>query len=75
MLYLIDKVVLEIHNEADKLNLLWQIFHSLNFLEKYEIETPIFINFLEALKEKYNQKNNPFHNFDHAFTGHLIDFY
>lgn len=67
--------VLEIHFKANKLNLIWQIFHSLNFLEKYEIESSIFINFLDALHEKYNQKNNPFHNFDHAFTGYFLYYY
>ena len=63
--------MLSIHIESDKMNLIWQMFQSLNFLEKLEIETPVFINFLEALNVKYNQKNNPFHNFDHAFTGPL----
>lgn len=63
--------VLDIHIEADKFNLIWQMFHSLNFLEKYEIETPLFMNFLEALHQKYNYNKNPFHNFDHGFTGSL----
>jgi len=67
--------ILDIHVESDKLNLIWQMFQSLNFLEKLEIETPVFINFLEALHEKYNQKNNPFHNFDHAFTGIELIFF
>ena len=44
------------------------MFDSLNYMEKFEIDLLIFIDFLFILQEKYNHRHNPFHNFDHAFT-------
>ena len=54
---------------CEKLRLTWAMFYSMNFIEKYEINTEAFNKFLNLLLQKYNCRNNPFHNFDHAITG------
>lgn len=63
--------VLNIHDVAEKFNMVWMMFHSLGFLEKYEINTHVFGKFLTFIQEKYDYRNNPFHNFNHGFTGNI----
>ena len=61
--------ILTINDNMQKYNLIWMMFHTLGFFEKYEIDIDIFGRFLSIIKEKYNYRTNPFHNFDHGFTG------
>lgn len=64
-----DFFVPEVSSNMMKYNLIWMMFHSLGYLEKYEINSDVFGRFLYILHEKYNYRKNPFHNFDHGFTG------
>lgn len=64
-----DYNVLEEANEFMKFRKLWLMFHCFNFFEKFEIDEGIFNSFLSVIREKYNHNNNPFHNFNHGFTG------
>lgn len=64
--------ILDIKDMMSKYNMIWMMFHSLGFLEKYEIDIDVFGRFLYMVQEKYNSPNNPFHNFDHGFTGKNI---
>lgn len=61
--------VLNENSESKKFNNIWMMFHSLSFLKDYSIQSERFFEFLYILREKYNQHNNSFHNFDHGFTG------
>ena len=61
--------ILTINDDMKKYNLMWIMFHTLGFFEKYEIDINIFGRFLSVIKEKYNYRKNVFHNFDHGFTG------
>lgn len=63
--------VLNIQDIAEKFNMVWMMFHSLGFLEKYEINTHVFGRFLTFIQEKYDYRNNQFHNFNHGFTGNI----
>ena len=61
--------ILQITDENEKFDNIFYMFNSLNYIEKLEINISVFNNLLVILREKYNYRNNPFHNFDHAFTG------
>lgn len=61
--------ILDIKDVLSKYNMIWMMFHSMGFLEKYEIDINVFGRFLYMVQEKYNSPNNPFHNFDHGITG------
>lgn len=61
--------VLKETSESKKFNNIWMMFDSLNFIKDYGIQNERFFEFLHILREKYNQHNNSFHNFDHGFTG------
>ena len=61
--------IISVKNLMEKYRLIGTMFNSLGYLERFEIELPVFGKFLLALQEKYNIRNNPFHNFDHGFTG------
>jgi len=67
--------ITSINSIMDKYRLIGTMFHSLGFLERFEIELPVFGKFLHTLQEKYNVRNNPFHNFDHGFTGRNDSFF
>ena len=56
-------------SHLEKLRITWAMFHSMNFIEKYEINLEVMNKFLNMLLQKYNCRNNPFHNYDHAITG------
>ena len=58
-----------IKNIMEKYRLIGTMFNSLGYMERFEIDLNVFGRFLQALQEKYNIRNNPFHNFDHGFTG------
>ena len=51
------------------------MFQHLNYLETYEIDFKCFNEFLYVVYENYSKNNNPFHNFDHGFTGLLFIFF
>ena len=36
------------------------------WLEKYQIENTVLIEFLQEMEKKYNKKKNPFHNYQHG---------
>ena len=36
------------------------------WLEKYQIENTVLIEFLQEMGKKYNKKKNPFHNYQHG---------
>ena len=61
--------ILNVNQSSEKFNLIWMMFHTLGFIEKYEIDVNTFGKFLCLVEEKYNYRENPFHNFDHGFTG------
>ena len=61
--------VLNVQDAGEKINMIWLMFHSLGYLEKYEINNDVFGKFLGYIQEKYDYRNNPFHNFNHGFTG------
>ena len=64
--------VWQIKADKDKFKLIWTMFHHFNYFEKLEIDQSRFPAFLSVIREKYNYRNNPFHNFDHGFTGTYI---
>jgi len=66
--------ILPINDSSKKFNLIWTMFHSLGFLEKFEINNNVFGRFLSFIQEKYDYRNNPFHNFNHGFTGIIVFF-
>jgi cAMP-specific phosphodiesterase 4 len=53
----------------EKYRMVWFMFHSLNYIEKFEIDLEIFGRFIGVLQEKYNCRDNPFYNFEHGLTG------
>lgn len=53
----------------DKYRLIATMFHSLGYFEKFEIDLNVFGKFMFYIQEKYNIRNNPFHNFEHGITG------
>lgn len=61
--------VIAVNSVMDKYRLIGTMFQSLGYIERFEIELAVFGRFLHQLQEKYNVRNNPFHNFDHGFTG------
>lgn len=63
--------ILEYKKQMEKFRFIWTMFHYYNYFEKLEIIPNIFKNFLIILNEKYNHRNNPFHNFDHGITGRI----
>ncbi len=60
--------------EKEKFKLIWAMFHAFNFFEKIELDQNRFSSFLNVIHDKYNVRNNPFHNFDHGFTGFFFYF-
>ena len=58
--------------DMEKFKLIWAMFHHFNYFEKIEIDQSRFPAFLSIIREKYSYRNNPFHNFDHGFTGTFI---
>lgn len=63
-----------IKNDKEKFKLVWIMFHSFNFFEKIEIDQVRFSAFLSIIRTKYNERGNPFHNFDHGFSGSKINY-
>ena len=61
--------ILKIKNNHEKYKLIWAMFNYLDYFNQYHIEVKIFNEFILKIDEKYSVNNNPFHNFDHAFTG------
>ena len=59
-------------NINEKYRLIFAMFEFFNFFEKFEINSSTFAKFLCKIQEKYNCRKNPFHNFDHGFTGNVL---
>ncbi|CAD8098278.1 unnamed protein product [Paramecium sonneborni] len=50
----------------NKFTIVYNIFDMCEYGKQYPIKNKEFINFLTALKYKYNKTSNPFHNFTHG---------
>jgi hypothetical protein len=61
-----DFNVLKIDNKLDKHRIVWAIFRKNNFFEEFKIQGEKFLDFITALEYRYNETNNPFHNYDHG---------
>ena len=47
------------------------MFHLAGFVDKLRIDKEVFQKFLLVLQYKYDKRDNPFHNFQHAIAGRL----
>lgn len=70
-----DFNIIEVTNIMEKYRLIGTMFRSLGYFEKFEIDLSVFGKFVHTLQEKYNIRSNPFHNFDHGFTGKISNFF
>ncbi|CAD8167696.1 unnamed protein product [Paramecium pentaurelia] len=50
----------------NKFIIVYNIFDMLEYTKQYPLKNKEFVNFLTALKYKYNKTANPFHNFTHG---------
>ncbi|KAM3146931.1 hypothetical protein pb186bvf_001085 [Paramecium bursaria] len=57
-----------IQEPLEQIRYTWALFHLCNYIDQYQINKETFYNFLIVIRDTYNQKKNPFHNFDHGFT-------
>lgn len=64
-----DFNILDIKDVTEKHQHVFAMFKSCFFIQSLDVDEKIFSNFLAILQEKYNHRNNPFHNFDHGITG------
>lgn len=55
--------------DNDKFRLIYAMFQAFNYFEKLDLDQNRFASFLCVIRDKYNIRQNPFHNFDHGFTG------
>ena len=61
--------ILKIKNNHEKYKLFWGMFNQLDYFNQFQIEVKTFNEFILKVDEKYSVNNNPYHNFDHSFTG------
>ena len=59
----------------EKFRLVYSMFYSLNFIELFEINPERLSKFIFVIQETYNWRGNPYHNWDHAFTGFFFLFF
>ncbi|KAI8900278.1 hypothetical protein BC833DRAFT_582525 [Globomyces pollinis-pini] len=52
-------------SENELVSLVFEMYNSLNLLDKFQIEPDTLYSFISKVKEHY--QNNPFHNFQHGF--------
>lgn len=66
--------ILEETNIVEKQRLVWAILNTNFFIHEFKIPINTLCEFLDIIKIKYNSNKNPFHNFDHGFSGISIEF-
>jgi len=64
--------VLQVPELTDKYRFALGMFTDTNLYDLLQIEKQQFASFLQMLKNKYEHRHNPFHNFNHGITGILI---
>lgn len=65
--YSFDITLIKDHNE--QIRYTWAMFHLSNFVDMFQLNKETLYQFLVIIQEKYNCRKNPFHNYDHGFTG------
>ncbi|EGR33315.1 hypothetical protein IMG5_056380, partial [Ichthyophthirius multifiliis] len=58
----------KIQSPLEKIKYIFYMFKIHGFVKKLNIQEGIFQKFLLELQQKYDQQNNPFHNFQHAIA-------
>jgi hypothetical protein len=58
--------ILEVKSSSEKHRIVWAIMNTNNFIEEYKIPKERLVDFLNTMEFFYNQKGNPFHNYDHG---------
>lgn len=61
----------EVITVEDKIRVSWAMFHLTGFVDKLRIDKEVFQKFLLVLQYKYDKRDNPFHNFQHAIAGNI----
>lgn len=49
--------------------LIYIMLDNFQLLTHFQISKKTLLHFLDRASDLYNQNGNPFHNFDHGFTG------
>jgi len=63
--------VTKIENPHQKSRLVWVVLKDLNLLDTFKIDPNILCNFISDIREKYDYRGNPFHNYDHGISGKI----
>lgn len=58
--------ILGVDSQKEKHRIVWTIFKKLTYFEEFKIPMNKFLDFISALEYRYNEKSNPFHNYDHG---------
>ncbi|KAL4472006.1 hypothetical protein ABPG72_018508 [Tetrahymena utriculariae] len=58
----------QVATTEDKIRYAWSMFHLAGFMDKLKIDKDVFFKFLQLLQLKYDKRQNPFHNFQHAIA-------
>ena len=75
MIHILDLKSLDILVETSlirKMKFVYAMFKEQSIVEAYGISSGTFYKFLIETERLYNQKKNPFHNFDHGISGKLL---
>ena len=56
-------------NIIEKQRFVWSILEQNGFIEEFLIPINTLCDFIDVMKNKYNKRRNPFHNFDHGVSG------
>lgn len=59
-------------NIIEKQRFVWSILEQNGFIEEFLIPINTLCDFIDVMKNKYNKKRNPFHNFDHGVSGFYL---
>jgi len=54
--------------QIEKYRFVWTLFDNLGLIQKYGINMEKFPHFIFAVQEKYNQYQNPYHNYEHGIN-------
>jgi hypothetical protein len=71
----LDQKLLNILDETSverKFKFIYAMFKEQGVIQKYSMQSSIFLSFLKETEKLYNSQNNPFHNFDHGITGKVF---
>ena len=58
--------ILKVDNILQKHRIVWVIFKRNNYFEEFKLPSDKFLDFITTLEYRYNEKSNPFHNYDHG---------